>query len=79
MPNTASETHAHRKIQRTTTDADASHTFRKPSLPASATRQPPSGLENRPGLSQSQRRRSTLRENVRVPSGPRELPSPGRR
>lgn len=64
-----------RKFQRTATDpTDTDTTFRKPSLPASATRA--AGLEHRPSL--SQRRRSTLRENVRVPSGPRDFPSPSK-
>lgn len=64
-----------RKFARTSTDpAETDTTFRKPSLPASATR--PAGLEHRPSL--NQRRRSTLRENVRVPSGPRDFPSPSK-
>ncbi|KAK4556968.1 serine/threonine protein kinase, CMGC, dual-specificity [Recurvomyces mirabilis] len=71
-----SEPATRRKFQRTTaTDSDSNNGFRKPSLPASATR--PTGLEHRPSL--TNRRRSTLRENVRVPSGPREFPSPGKR
>ncbi|TKA56779.1 hypothetical protein B0A55_13337, partial [Friedmanniomyces simplex] len=70
----SSESIARRKYQRTAPDSDNT-TFRKPSLPASASRPP--GLDRRPSL--SNRRRSTLRENVRVPSGPREFPSPGKR
>jgi len=73
-PETA-ETLSRRKFQRTAPDADTSNTFRKPSIPASATRQ--AKLEHGPSV--SQRRKSTLRENVRVPSGPREFPSPGKR
>nr|POF11572.1 dual specificity protein kinase pom1 [Quercus suber] len=60
-----------RKFQRAHADEN-NEGFRRPMLPASVTRghpQPP--LANR--------RRSTLRENVRVPSGPREYPSPGKR
>ncbi|KAK0864750.1 serine/threonine protein kinase, CMGC, dual-specificity [Friedmanniomyces endolithicus] len=70
----SSESVARRKYQRTAPDSD-SNTFRKPSLPASASR--PAGLDRRPSL--SNRRKSTLRENIRVPSGPREFPSPGKR
>ncbi|KAK5136520.1 hypothetical protein LTR08_002864 [Meristemomyces frigidus] len=66
------ESRPRRKFQAT---ADTEPTFRKPSIPASAMR--PAGLEPRPSL--SSRRRSTLRENVRVPTGPREFPSPGKR
>ncbi|KAF7195564.1 DYRK-family kinase pom1 [Pseudocercospora fuligena] len=71
-----SESLIRRKFQRTTAaDADTTdHTFRKPALPASATRPP---ADHKPSF--SHRRRSTLRENVRVPSGPREFPSPGKR
>ncbi|KXT12148.1 hypothetical protein AC579_10388 [Pseudocercospora musae] len=71
-----SESLIRRKFQRTTAaDADTTdHTFRKPALPASATRPP---ADHKPTF--SHRRRSTLRENVRVPSGPREFPSPGKR
>lgn len=64
----------HRKFQRTATDAAETHTFRKPSVPASANRS--AGLEQRPSF--SARRRSGVvnqRENLgggRVPSGPRE-------
>ncbi|KAK3700735.1 serine/threonine protein kinase, CMGC, dual-specificity [Vermiconidia calcicola] len=70
-----------RKFQRTTTDPEGTTSatqqgFRKPSLPASATRA--AGVEHRPSF--SQRRKSNFRgENVRVPSGPREYPtSPGK-
>ncbi|TKA36135.1 hypothetical protein B0A54_13074 [Friedmanniomyces endolithicus] len=70
----SSESVARRIYQRTAPDS-ASNTFRKPSLPASASR--PAGLDRRPSL--SNRRKSTLRENIRVPSGPREFPSPGKR
>lgn len=66
------------KFQRTPSGDDShkdASAFRKPTIPASASRpqtEQPSGL--------SHRRRSTLRENVRVPSGPREYPgSPGKR
>ncbi|KAK5760522.1 serine/threonine protein kinase, CMGC, dual-specificity [Elasticomyces elasticus] len=62
-----------RTVATTATDSEQP-TFRKPSLPASATRT----LEHRPSLS-TRRRQSTLRENVRVPSRPREFPSPGKR
>ncbi|CAK4031231.1 Dual specificity kinase pom1 [Lecanosticta acicola] len=72
----ASESLIRRKFQRTTSDENTNdEAFRKPSLPASATR--PSA-EQRPVLGHH-RRRSTLRENARVPSGPREFPSPGKR
>ncbi|KAK5170405.1 serine/threonine protein kinase, CMGC, dual-specificity [Saxophila tyrrhenica] len=65
-----------RKFQRTTTDPEATSNqgFRKPSVPASAMRGNP---ERAPSL--NQRRKSTLRDNIRVPSGPREYPtSPGK-
>ncbi|KAH9826168.1 Dual specificity protein kinase pom1 [Teratosphaeria destructans] len=66
-----------RKFQRTqATESDASNTFRKPSIPASATRQQAGGEQRQ---NNGHRRKSTLRENVRVPSGPREFPSGGSR
>jgi len=67
---------ARRKFQRTTTapEATTDQGFRKPSIPASAMR---GNLERAPSF--SERRKSTLRSNIRVPSGPREFPSsPGR-
>lgn len=68
----AAEARSRRKFQRTAPE-DSTATFRKPALPASATRP----LAERPGL--AGRRRSMLREN-RVPSGPRPLDfSPGKR
>ncbi|KJX97075.1 hypothetical protein TI39_contig562g00016 [Zymoseptoria brevis] len=71
-----SESLNRRKFQRTAAARkDASdETFRKPTLPASATR---TTTDQRPSL--HHRRRSTLRDTPRVPSGPREFPSPGRR
>lgn len=65
-----------RKFQRTNAvEVDGSdETFRKPSIPASATRV---STEQRPSF--THRRRSTLRDNARVPSGPREPPSPAKR
>jgi dual specificity tyrosine-phosphorylation-regulated kinase 2/3/4 len=72
----AAESLNRRKFQRTAaarTDA-ADETFRKPTLPASATR---TSTDQRPQL--HHRRRSTLRDIPRVPSGPREFPSPSRR
>ncbi|KAK3066025.1 serine/threonine protein kinase, CMGC, dual-specificity, partial [Teratosphaeriaceae sp. CCFEE 6253] len=75
--DSTNESTTRRKFQRTApaeSDTATTATFRKPSVPASASR--PAGLEPRPSL--SNRRRSTLRENVRVPSGPREFPSPGK-
>ncbi|KAF2486717.1 hypothetical protein BDY17DRAFT_321488 [Neohortaea acidophila] len=52
--------------------------FRKPSMPASAARGPQT-MEHRLPVNSEQRRRSTFqRENVRVPSGPRDFPSPGK-
>lgn len=80
---TASESTTRRKYQRTAalTDAEpAPAAFRRPTLPASATRPAggaSGGVERRPSI--TTRRRSTLRENVRLPSGPREFPSPGKR
>lgn len=72
----AAESLIRRKFQRTTTDATNNNdTFRKPSIPASASRPQ---ADQRAGFSHH-RRRSTLRENARVPSGPREFPSPGKR
>ncbi|KAK4506816.1 hypothetical protein PRZ48_000549 [Zasmidium cellare] len=73
--NRAAESLIRRKFQRTNTDAtNHDDTFRKPSIPASASRPQP---DQRSGFSHH-RRRSTLRENARVPSGPREFPSPGK-
>lgn len=76
----------------TTTDphetADTTNPFRKPSLPASATRQAgqgqgQGGMEHQSSVRNRNRRRSTMRENARVPSGPRQFPgrsgSPGKR
>ncbi|KAK5116973.1 hypothetical protein LTR62_006694 [Meristemomyces frigidus] len=74
----STESRTRRKFQRTIaadSDSNNNNGFRKPSIPASATR--PAGLEHRPSL--VNRRRSTFRENVRVPSGPREFPNPGKR
>ncbi|KAI7503434.1 kinase-like protein [Hortaea werneckii] len=60
------------------TDTADVHAFRKPSAPASATKAPGQGGERNPSI--TTRRKPTLRENVRVPSGPRELPrSPSKR
>ncbi|KAF2722508.1 hypothetical protein K431DRAFT_319676 [Polychaeton citri CBS 116435] len=77
----ASESVARRKFQRTAAEqqaTDTPSTFRKPSFPASATRQAPMQVTggSAPARTAHQRRRSTLRENTRVPSGPREYPSP---
>lgn len=64
-----------RKFQRTTGDESSNETFRKPSIPASASR---AQAEQKSNF--THRRRSTLRDNARVPSGPREYPgSPGKR
>lgn len=72
----AAESLIRRKFQRTTADAtNNDDTFRKPSIPASASRPQ---ADQRAGFGHH-RRRSTLRENARVPSGPREFPSPGKR
>ncbi|KAI5369297.1 Putative serine/threonine-protein kinase, active [Septoria linicola] len=73
---TESESLGRRKFQRTTgADSGSNDTFRKPTIPASASK-----LQADPKSSFTHRRRSTLRENVRVPSGPREYPgSPGKR
>ncbi len=91
MPPIAESNLVRRKFARTTTDPEP--TFRKPSLPASATRPLPpqhsasattassrTGLERAPSFTKdSPRRRTALRENMRVPSGPREYPgSPGK-
>lgn len=74
--NEVAESLVRRKFQRTTSNANAADdTFRKPSLPASASRPQ---TEQRSGINHH-RRRSTLRDQIRVPSGPREFPSPGRR
>lgn len=72
------ESLARRKFQRTVGDESSkdTSTFRKPTIPASASR--PQQPEQKSSF--SHRRRSTLRENVRVPSGPRDYPgSPGKR
>lgn len=72
----AAESLLRRKFQRTTTEPNTTDdTFRKPSIPASASRPQPT---QRTSFSHH-RRRSTLRENARVPSGPRDFPSPGKR
>ncbi|KAM3418721.1 hypothetical protein BST61_g4696 [Cercospora zeina] len=72
---TESESLVRRKFQRTTGDESSTETFRKPTIPASASRAHPERKS-----SFTHRRRSTLRDNARVPSGPREYPgSPGRR
>ena len=70
------ESSVRRKLQRTAPDPpdNTEATFRKPYLPASATRPDP---EHRASF--NYRRRSTLRDGMRVPSGPREFPSPGKR
>ncbi|KAI6899860.1 hypothetical protein KC355_g19773, partial [Hortaea werneckii] len=60
------------------TDTADVHAFRKPSAPASASKAAGQGGERTPSI--TTRRKPTLRENVRVPSGPRELPrSPSKR
>ena len=72
------ESQTRRKFQRTAANPEDGEGFRKPSIPASATRRPV--VDRRP--SDSARRRSThLRDGMRVPSGPREFPggSPGKR
>lgn len=67
-----------RKFQRTAPESDSNDTFRKPSIPASAMRAVP---DRRPSVTNARRRSTTMRENMRVPSGPREYPggSPGKR
>lgn len=64
-----------RKFQRTTVEPSIEPTFRKPSNPASAVRA--GKQEHRTSF--SDRRKSTLRENVRIPSGPLQDSSPGKR
>ncbi|PPJ60378.1 hypothetical protein CBER1_11150 [Cercospora berteroae] len=72
---TESESLVRRKFQRTTGDESSNETFRKPSIPASASR-----AQSEQKSNFTHRRRSTLRDNARVPSGPREYPgSPGKR
>lgn len=77
--NELAESLARRKFQRTVGGDDSSmdtSTFRKPTMPASASR--PQQPEQKSSF--SHRRRSTLRENVRVPSGPRDYSgSPAKR
>lgn len=77
--NTAAESFIRRKFQRTNAEATNpnDNTFRKPSIPASASR--PQQAEQRTSFSHNRRRSTALRENVRVPSGPREFPSPHKR
>ena len=67
-----------RKFQRTAPETDTNDTFRKPLIPASAMRAVP---DRRPSVTNARRRSTTMRENMRVPSGPREYPggSPGKR
>jgi hypothetical protein len=72
-PKTA-ESLTRRKFQRTAANPDSDGGFRKPSIPASATRR--TVVDRRP----SEGARINLREGMRVPSGPREFPgSPGKR
>jgi len=66
-----------RKFQRTATNPDSDGGFRKPSIPASATRRP---VADRRPSDGARKRNTSLREGMRVPSGPREFPgSPGKR
>lgn len=76
LTSETAESLTRRKFQRTANNPDSNEHFRKPSVPASATRRLG---ERRP--SESARRRSVnQREGMRVPSGPREFPgSPGKR
>lgn len=76
LTSKTAESLTRRKFQRTATQPSDHEHFRKPSIPASATRRI---ADRRP--SDSARRRSiNPREGMRVPSGPRELPgSPGKR
>ncbi|QIW95459.1 hypothetical protein AMS68_000977 [Peltaster fructicola] len=87
------EAASRRKFQRTAPVAtDNTGQFRKPSLPASATRQAsgthqrqPSAsldLQRRPSLTNVHKRRTSavIRDGMRVPSGPRDYPgSPGKK
>jgi dual specificity tyrosine-phosphorylation-regulated kinase 2/3/4 len=80
LTSKTAESQTRRKFQRTAANPEDGEGFRKPSIPASATRRPV--VDRRPSDSASARRRSThLREGMRVPSGPREFPggSPGKR
>jgi dual specificity tyrosine-phosphorylation-regulated kinase 2/3/4 len=80
LTSKTAESQTRRKFQRTAPNPEDGEGFRKPSIPASATRRPV--VDRRPSDSASARRRSThLREGMRVPSGPREFPggSPGKR
>jgi len=66
-----------RKFQRTATNPDGDGGFRKPSIPASVTRRP---LTDRRPSDGARKRNISLREGMRVPSGPRDFPgSPGKR
>jgi hypothetical protein len=77
LTSKTAESLTRRKFQRTATNPDGDGGFRKPSIPASATRR--TVVDRRPSEG-ARRRNMNFREGMRVPSGPRDFPgSPGKR
>lgn len=77
LTSKTAESLTRRKFQRTATNPDGDGSFRKPSIPASATRR--TVVDRRPSEG-ARKRNINLREGMRVPSGPRDFPgSPGKR
>ena len=77
LTSKTAESLTRRKFQRTATNPDGDGGFRKPSIPASATRR--TLVDRRPSEG-ARKRNINLREGMRVPSGPRDFPSsPGKR
>ena len=77
LTSKTAESLTRRKFQRTATNPDGDGGFRKPSIPASVTRRP---LTDRRPSDGARKRNISLREGMRVPSGPRDFPSsPGKR